>query len=213
MKYIFPNKKKSKIILWILMFLMACDATKPTTQVTQTAQTSATNTAPPVQCTSAWKEYKTDDPSNLTLSLELEKTQYQLDELMFSKLVLKNVGTSPLWVNNRMLVNRYSPALESLGDIYFEILSIPSGESALFSAYVNTDVATKQDFVQLEPNEDIEKRLEDIMYYSFGKEGKTGFPEGNYCIWAVYHNQTDPDIDGGVWKGKIKSNPIEFEIK
>jgi hypothetical protein len=166
-----------------------------------------------VNCEALWGQYQTDKAEDLEFSIRLEKSQYRVDELIFSMLTLKNTGLTPVWVNNRMLVNH--DFIEEFGEVYF-VITAPWGESAVFSAKVNAEESDARYFVLLKPGESVETSSDGIMYYAFAsrsrQEGSTYFPEGKYCVWAVYHNQTDPSLDGVVWKGKTKSNFVEFEI-
>jgi hypothetical protein len=165
----------------------------------------------PIDCKSAWEREAVDDPGNLSLALKLGKSRYRLREVIFATLILKNISSVPIWVNNRMVVNRYNEFLQDYGEVYFVLVS-RDGRSALFGAQVNADEAEKKYFIELQPNKQLETVSEGIMYYSFGGDGNTGLSEGKYCVWTVYHNQTDPTVNGQVWKGKIKSNMVEFEI-
>jgi hypothetical protein len=187
------------------MFLLAaCNPAEITATPTQTVS---------IDCEAFWKQEKTDETKDLAFFLKLEKTQYKPDELIFSILTLKNVGDALIWVNNRMLVSH--DFIENFGEVYFVIIA-PWGESAGLDAKISAGESDAKYFVRLGPNEVVETRSEGIMYYAFasrrGQESSLYFPEGKYCVWAIYHNQTDLGLEDFVWKGKIKSNFVEFEI-
>ena len=190
----------------VTSLLVACQPVQTATIPTPTIQ---------VDCQTLWEQEKTDEIADLAFSLILEKSQYKPDELVFSTLVLKNIGSVPIWVNNRMLVNH--DFIDEVGEVYFVIIT-PWGEPALLAAMINAGESEAEYFALLQPNEAVESRSEGIMYYGYLLSGKERsnyppyFVEGKYCVWAVYHNQTDPALDGIVWKGKIKSNYVEFEV-
>ena len=187
-----------------VLLLTACTLS-PKTQVP--IQTSG------VDCKTAWSRENADESKDLAFSINLEKSQFKIDEPIFSTLILKNTEAAPLWVNKRMIVNRSS--LEDAGEVYF-VINSPWGEMADFIAKVDATAPVAKDFVLLEPQQTIDVRSEGIMLYSYlstwGPERKNIDLRGKYCVWAVYHNQTDPGLSGLVWKGKIKSNFVEFEI-
>lgn len=193
--------KKIFLLVAVICFLSAC---KP-----EQAMPIAS-----VDCEAAWKQEQTDFASDLKFSITLEKSQYKVDEPIIPTLILKNVDTYSFWVNKRMVVNR--PSLEEGGEVYFVIIA-PWGETAEFIAMVDVfeSLCTK-DFVFLDPNQAIETQSDGIMSYGFisvlEHADSKNDPSGKYCVWAIYHNQADPGLDGPVWKGKIKSNFVEFEI-
>jgi hypothetical protein len=199
-------KTKYAILLLTLVFLLA--ACSPNQNLATPTQSVS------IDCESSWTQEITDEQSSLAFSLELQKHQFRTGELIYSALILKNMGSTPIWVNKRMAVNQ--PLPENQGEIYFVMLS-PWGETAQLRAIMDTMGGPEaQDFVLLKSGDVIESMSEGIMYYSFPsllhqKDGYK-FSEGKYCIWAVYHNQTNPGLNGLVWTGKIKTNLVEFEV-
>jgi hypothetical protein len=166
-----------------------------------------------VDCEAAWLQENASESKDIAFFLNLEKSRFKINEPIFSTLILKNIGVVPYWVNKRMIINR--PSLGDAGEVYF-VINSPWGETADLIAKVDAMAPVVQDFVQLGPQQTIDTQSEGIMLYSYlstwGSEGKNIDLRGKYCVWAVYHNQADPGLLGQVWKGKIKSNFVEFEI-
>ena len=198
-------RKETHLLYGIVALLLTACALLPKTEVPiETGR---------VDCEATWLRENADESKDIAFFLKLEKSQFKINEPIFSTLVLKNISSVPLWVNKRMIVNR--PSLGDAGEVYFVIIS-PWGETADLIAKVDAMAPIAQDFVLLEPQQTIETQSEGIMLYSYlslwRPERKNIDLHGKYCAWAVYHNQTDPGLDGFVWKGSIKSNYVEFEI-
>ena len=199
------RKKYIPFLVFTLVVMVSCLPIQPVKKPTENASTD---------CELSWKKDKTDEAKELAFTISLNKHQYKPDDVILSTLSLRNQGATHIWVNERMIVNDPSP--EDQGDVYFVILA-PWSETAHLMALVDAmGKPETQNFVMLAPGETTEKVSEDIMYYSFSslpdQVRALGYPVGKYCAWAVYHNQTNPGLDGLVWKGKIKSNFVEFEI-
>jgi hypothetical protein len=206
-------KVKQKCFLFLLIvpiIFTACQPAQVTTVPTPTAI---------VNCKTSWEQERVDDNQNLTFVLELEKYRFvddrlnKREELILSTFTLKNAGSVPIWVNKGMRLNSELP--ENHGEIYFVLIS-PWGETAILMAYIDANEPKAKNFTLLNPNETIVTESGGIMSYAFlsllKQNSKITFPKGKYCVWAVYHNQTNPGLDGPVWTGKIKSNLVEFEV-
>lgn len=211
---VFFQKLRKKCLIFLIVVLIFLTACQPAQTLVAATETTT------VDCETSWEQEKTDGNENLTLVLELERLEFNYDklnkreELILSTLTLRNVGATPIWVNSRMGVN--DNIVPNLGEVYFVLVS-PWGESASFVPLVYAEEPEASDFKLVHPTEAIKTVSAEIMSYAFlslrEQKSKVAYPEGRYCVWAVYHNQADPGLDGPVWKGKIKSNFVEFEVK
>lgn len=201
-------RQRKNFILFLVLMLMVIISCMPIQAGIKPTERAS------MDCEASWKKDQTAETKELVFTISLDKHRYKPDDVILSTLSLRNQGATRIWVNKRMIVNDPSP--EDQGEVYFVVLA-PWGETAHLVVLIDTMGKPEvQNFVILESGETIEKISEDIMYYSFlslpDQVRALGYPVGKYCAWAVYHNQTDPGLDGIVWKGKIKSNFVEFEI-
>jgi hypothetical protein len=207
-------------ITLLFLFLTACQQTQAKVMPSPTFAASTPTIT--VDCQTLWEQQEeTNSYRNLNLTMELNKAQFNYDklnkreELLVATLALKNMGTTPIWVNKRMGVNDDLDLIAKYGELYFVLIS-PWGETASFADMVYAGERDATDFRLLGPNKTGETISADIMSYAFSslrqQNSRIEFPDGKYSVWAVYHNEVDPGLGGPVWMGKIKSNLVEFEV-
>jgi hypothetical protein len=139
----------------------------------------------------------------LTLSINADKSIYQLGEAVRVSVILTNSGGVDILVNKRMALN-FPDAPKTARDLSFTIEG-PLGKLAPFIARVNVRPTRPNDFILLSPDETVEifYDIESLYYLE---------DIGSYSIFAIYQNALDPDEITNAWKGELKSNVIVFEV-
>jgi hypothetical protein len=189
------------VIVWIMT---AC--------VNTTSETKPTLIKNP-DCKKLWQADTTAYSGDLDFQISLDKYTFTAGEYSLTNLEIKNSALFPIWVNRRLIINR--PEFGDAGEVYFIIIS-PWGETAFLNAKVNASSPELSDFVLLNPGEVIQVKNEGILlysYFSFYEPGGDDIDQhGTYCVWAIYHNQSNPGLIGFVWQGAIKSNYFEYQF-
>lgn len=137
----------------------------------------------------------------LTVTILTDKKEYRIGESIQCTLLLANTGEDVLVVNKRLLVN-YDATFSH--EVLFQI-SGPDGKILEFIPIIKAGLPGPEDFITLPSSEFIMKIYELSRYYSFDKKG-------HYNIQAIYENYHQPP-GMVVWKGTVKSNIVEIEIK
>ena len=142
---------------------------------------------------------ETQGPLSLTISLD--KEEYQMGEPIECTLVLGNISEQSLTVNKRLLVN-YDVTFPH--EVLFEIKG-PDNKPLEFIPIIKAGLPEVEDFISLLPREFIMKIYQLERYFSFSKKGK-------YTVQAIYENYHQPS-GLKVWTGSIKSNIVEIKVR
>jgi hypothetical protein len=165
-------------------------------------------------CERLWQADITSYATDLDFIISVDKNTYSAGEAIWTNISIINVTSYAIWINKRMIVNR--PVKTDAGEIYFNIVA-PWGETAIFYSIVDAYPPELVDYLLLNPGNTFRTRTEGIALYNFPslieqRDAKVNF-FGKYCVWAIYHNQDNPGLDGFVWKGKLKSNYLEYIVE
>lgn len=140
----------------------------------------------------------------LKLALTLEAERFTVGQTIPAELVLQNAGDEPVLVNSRLTINKaFAPA--PYREVYF-VLDDPSGNPVDFLLKINIGEPQGDDFKELQPGETVERAFDLDMYYALEQPG-------TYSLQAIYENHAEPDDGRKVWTGKVKSDPVSFEIE
>lgn len=140
----------------------------------------------------------------LTLTLNLNQTQYHLGEPITATVGLKNAGSETVVVNERMTVN-FSFEPDAFRELVF-VITCPSGKTSEFQYLVNVRLPHAQDFLDLAAGETVEKNRLLTGNYALSETGA-------YTVQAIYQNQRDPGDGRTAWKGELKSNEVKFTVE
>lgn len=139
----------------------------------------------------------------LSFTISLDKTNYNKGEQISCTMMLKNISSKDIVVNNRFLVNRPSGPHE----ISFQITD-PDIKMVPFSSKVNASSKSKK-FLILHPGQT------EIRTYILTEDFELT-ETGNYNIAAYYENRFDaPALSKmtAAWKGNLKSNKVNFTLR
>jgi hypothetical protein len=140
----------------------------------------------------------------LKFTLSLDKNTYRIGEPIQASLKLTNIGSDPIIVNRRLILN-VSFAPPETRDCYLFIMG-PHGQLIDFNSSVQVAQLKSNDFVILGSNAMIQRTYANLLdFYDIAEPGK-------YSIQAVYVNQMDPD-SRKAWKGTLRSNIVYFLIE
>ena len=141
--------------------------------------------------------------NELLVSHEFEASSVHLNEEISVVASVLNVSAQPILVNSRMNPNHEdAPAI--VRDITFSI-SAPDGNKLIFQPKVHVRDIQDEDFVWLEPAEQISQTYDLSDYYEFSQVG-------TYRIQVTYENVIVPENMESVWVGVIESDTVEFVI-
>ena len=136
------------------------------------------------------------------VTLEFEASSV-LNEEIYAVVSVQNVRSQPILVNSRMSPNHLGiPAF--FRDLTFSI-SAPDGNKLIFQPKVHVRDIQDEDFVWLEPTEQISQTYDLSDYYEFSQVG-------TYRIQVTYENVIVPENMESVWVGVIESDTVEFVI-
>lgn len=148
------------------------------------------------------------DPAELALLISLDKSTYEPDEVVSSKIILRNDGDQPVLVNKRLNCNvrrKVTGPPNPFGEIGFQVIA-PSGQELSFLSKINTGFPKLKHFIELQPGEFVDNVCLISGHYHLAQEGI-------YSIQAFYENQFDPaSKDTSAWKGQLSSEVITFSI-
>jgi hypothetical protein len=143
--------------------------------------------------------------TQLKFSLVLEKTQYSSEDPININFSLKNLGPSPVMVNQRFYISAQSAA-KNQKEVYFELTS-PTGAKLLCQHFYETGYPKTEYFKLLAPNE--EARSE----YPRNLKGFFEINEpGTYTLVAVYQNVFGSEIGLDTFKEQLVTEPVKFTI-
>lgn len=154
-------------------------------------------------------------PTVLEFVISLHKTQFRAGEEIPLTMVLQNLSSENIVVNQRLVIND-PDAPSAFREVYFRI-ETPSGEEALFRWDLRIGFPGRGDFSRLAPGRSIEETVDIAALYSLDQEGE-------YQITAIYENTlrgpmvfdeaagefVELDIDAVIVK--IESNTLTFQI-
>lgn len=133
---------------------------------------------------------------SLEIFLQSDKRIYLLGEPIRLTLTLKNHTTETLIVNKRF---------DPVNDLQWEIFSDPNGLLSLKPAAAQQPTA--DDYIRLNPNTKIEKRLPELSEIVQDK-----LKQGLYGIRITYINTEKPK-GPETWTGEIITNLVSIQIK
>jgi hypothetical protein len=160
-----------------------------------------------VSCSSSNPGAKTPenfDNRDLSLVFKLDKIVYNINEPVIATLTLYKEAETNILINARMGLN-FSAALASDRDVTF-FFTTPSGQEAGFLVKIRMSPLNDDNFVILYSGDSIQEEYDLEEYYLLDEIG-------TYTTYAIYENQFDPQNGLSAWKGQIKSNTLQFEIK
>lgn len=140
---------------------------------------------------------------DLSFTIKLDKTAYNKGEQISCTMMLKNISSKDLVVNNRFLVNRPGGPHE----ISFQIMD-PGMKMVPFSSKVNASSKSKK-FLVLHPGKT------EIRTYILTEDFDLT-ETGNYNIAAFYENRVDAPASlklSSSWKGNLISNKVNFTLR
>jgi hypothetical protein len=141
----------------------------------------------------------------LKLNLLLDKSEYSLDEPINVILSLKNLGPTPVMVNQRFYISAQQ-ASGNQKEVYFDLVS-PAGVKLACRNFYETGYPKSDYFKLLVPNEEVKSE------YPRNLKGFFEIMEpGTYTINAVYQNVFGEEIGLDVFKGQLVSEPVKFTI-
>lgn len=145
---------------------------------------------------------------DLSLTLQLDKDIYSIEDQILVKETLKNISGSRITVKKRMLPAYYGWDIKhsKFHDVIYSIKS-PSGNYVQLGIRYRAPELSAEDFVSLSRGESIQ--------FSFDLKKDRIFPDeyGLYSVFLVYVNYYDPSWFSMAWKGELTSNTVYFEIE
>jgi len=146
---------------------------------------------------------KKTDTNPLELTLEAKVASISLDESVLVRVILRNIGSAPITVNSRMLLN-HPTAPDAAREIDMAI-SGPTNYINLKRFHVNAGPASPNHFVVLQPEESVECHYDLTQYFSLHVPGE-------YKIVARYTNRSQESIYGKrPWVGSLTSEAITIK--
>jgi len=147
--------------------------------------------------------------SALTLTIGLDRAAYQKATPILITVKLTNVGDSSIIINNRMLpgyTTEEKRKIDKKSTLRYYIYS-PSGGEVRFELRYEAPLVGPKDFISLAPKDSFQINFDLRKGFVFPDES------GHYTIYVVYYNYFDPSWFSKAWKGELKSNVVNFEIK
>ncbi len=189
--------KPQKTLFFLLLALALAACTQPTAAPTPTAAPPSLTPTPVLEPAPI---------EDLTLSLELDKDTYVLEERIRATLTLRYVGGAFAFVNIRLAYNNPQFPSNQSRDISFLIYD-QDGKPLEYGAMHQPMLLEPYHFAMFGPNSAFERTYPNIeRSYIF-----TG--PGEYTIQALYENYTDPSDGRTAWQGQIVSNIVTFTIE
>jgi hypothetical protein len=141
----------------------------------------------------------------LKFSLILDKAQYSADEPINITFSLRNLGSSPVMVNQRFYISDQKAA-KNQKEVYFELTS-PTGAKLACQHFYETGYPKTEYFKLL----------------GTGEEAKSDYPRnlkglfdivepGTYTLVAVYQNVFGAELGLDTFKEQLVSEPVKFTI-
>jgi hypothetical protein len=142
----------------------------------------------------------------IKLKVSLDKKEYKTDEPINVTFILQNDSKGAVYVNKRFDVGSESMPKQKQ-DVYFLVAS-PSGEKLTSPNNYEAGFPKSDDFVQLKPGAEAQAE------YPRNLRGFFEFKDpGTYTVVAVYQNFFGSEIGLEVFKEKITSDPVSLTIK
>ena len=143
--------------------------------------------------------------AQLKFSLVLEKAEYSVEEPINVVFSLKNLGPTPVIVNQRFYISAQNAA-KNQKEIYFDLTS-PSGAKLPCQHFYETGYPKTEYFKLLAPNEEAKSE------YPRNLRGFFEMVEpGTYTLLAVYQNVFVAEIGLDTFKEQLVSEPVKFTI-
>lgn len=144
--------------------------------------------------------------AKLEISPTVEKTEDGLKVMVST--VLSNTGSSPLWVNKRLLFNTvYAP--KPRREIWFDVKT-PSGKVLEFDCKIKADKPREEDYTLLPPGEAVKAEIK--LSKCFDMQEK-----GNYQVKAHYQDgnkEVPPAPENAAHlKEELESETIKITIE
>lgn len=143
----------------------------------------------------------------VTLTLQMTKSPLKPNQFAIVEMRLENNTPTPLWLNGRMVVNRFGDPPE-LREIWF-LLNGPDGKSIPLECMKNVRPPDRNDYTTVKPNGTISRTEILNSCFQIDRPGK-------YVIVAFYQDgnpKAPPPPPGAVYaSGPVESAPLEFEI-
>jgi hypothetical protein len=136
-------------------------------------------------------------PANLSLTLNFARARYPAGEPVTATVTLVNAGAGPVLVNPRLASN-FSFAPAAFRDLVF-VIRHSSGKPGEFRYRVKLYLPKAPDFIVLAAGESVAREVNLTQAYGLG-------PVGEYAVYAIYQNQSDPGDGRTAWKGEVRSN-------
>jgi hypothetical protein len=143
------------------------------------------------------------DSTQLKVGIWLDKSSYDRGEILTAYIFLKNESKNVIFLNARFAGDFFD---REGGEVSFEIDPDPR---TYFRTVDYVDLTTKSVQI-LYPGEKV-TCLNGFVLTHESVRGPFRFPPGKYKLRAVYTN-TYQSKAYGLWTGKIKSEPFEFEV-
>lgn len=143
--------------------------------------------------------------SQVKFNLILEKAEYSSSDPINVVLSLKNIGASPVMVNQRFYISSREAA-KNQREVYFDVIS-PSGVKLPCVHFYETGYPKTEYFKLLEPDKEAKSE------YPRNLKGFFEITEpGTYTVTAVYQNVFGSEIGLDVFKEQLVSEPVKFTI-
>jgi len=141
-------------------------------------------------------------PTELRLTIQLDKSTYKAGEPIRCLILLKNAGDGYVMVNSRLLVNQTTGPHE----LYVWIQD-PERNTVGFTTKVRASRESTE-FSQLLPDQIIG------LEYDLTKDHDLKAP-GSYAVRAYYENHTPAPAGSPLpaWQGNVESNRLTFTIQ
>lgn len=143
--------------------------------------------------------------AQLKFSLILEKAEYSPNEPINVILSLKNLGASPVMVNQRFYISAPQVA-KNQKEVYFDLVS-PSGAKLVCKNFYETGYPKTEYFKLLASGEEVKSE------YPRNLRGYFEITEsGTYTLVAVYQNVFGSEIGLDTFKEQLVTEPVKFTI-
>ncbi|MGO9239928.1 MAG: hypothetical protein ACLQBJ_03875 [Bryobacteraceae bacterium] len=141
-------------------------------------------------------------PTELRLTIQLDKSTYKAGEPIRCLILLKNAGDGYVMVNSRLLVNQTTGPHE----LYVWIQD-PERNTVGFTTKVRAS-SESTEFSQLLPNQIVG------LEYDLTKDHDLG-AVGSYTVRVYYENHTPTPAGSPLpaWQGNVESNRLTFTIQ
>ena len=123
------------------------------------------------------------------------------DDTVEAFVYLKNWGASAVTANTRFAVGKFPSDTE----IEFKVIDPDGLERPIINMFSKSRPAGAEDFYALQPDSTAGKIVNLWNWYEFDKIG-------DYTIWAIYRNYSDPG-GLGAWTGTLESHPVIITVE